>query len=221
MRLSFLTQFKIDFLLPFTGCRKVLGKMSQSVKIYIQGITIINNHHNKLFTFFQLSEMNGKKVLGKKVLPHSFLSFHPTWLVRFQEKLLHEMFCKSWCSIYIIPALVLSRNMKVSSDALKLLTARNLSSPRTDPSRRSYVKPKTKTNLIQRSDNDRKLQNTHRKYFEVMVSITCQRDYFQIHTAISLPISNFCSLTFAQLELVHGSVTNELPQRVGVRIKIH
>ena len=26
-RLSFTTQFKIEFLLPFTGCRKVLGKM--------------------------------------------------------------------------------------------------------------------------------------------------------------------------------------------------
>ena len=27
-RLSFIAQFKIDFLLPFTGCRKVLRKMS-------------------------------------------------------------------------------------------------------------------------------------------------------------------------------------------------
>ena len=27
MRLSFMTQFKIEFLLQFTGCRKVLGKM--------------------------------------------------------------------------------------------------------------------------------------------------------------------------------------------------
>ena len=27
MRLSFITQFKIEFLIPFTGCRKVLGKM--------------------------------------------------------------------------------------------------------------------------------------------------------------------------------------------------
>ena len=26
-RLRFITQFKIEFLLPFTGCRKVLGKM--------------------------------------------------------------------------------------------------------------------------------------------------------------------------------------------------
>ena len=26
-RLSSITQFKIEFLLPFTGCRKVLGKM--------------------------------------------------------------------------------------------------------------------------------------------------------------------------------------------------
>ena len=26
-RLSFITQFKIEFLLPFTGCRKVLAKM--------------------------------------------------------------------------------------------------------------------------------------------------------------------------------------------------
>ena len=27
MRLSFITQFKIEFLPPFTDCRKVLGKM--------------------------------------------------------------------------------------------------------------------------------------------------------------------------------------------------
>ena len=33
-KLSFITQFKIDFLLPFTGCRKVLGKMSE-IYIYI------------------------------------------------------------------------------------------------------------------------------------------------------------------------------------------
>ena len=26
-RLSFITQFEIEFLLPFTSCRKVLGKM--------------------------------------------------------------------------------------------------------------------------------------------------------------------------------------------------
>ena len=26
-RLSFITQFKIEFLLPFAGCRKMLGKM--------------------------------------------------------------------------------------------------------------------------------------------------------------------------------------------------
>ena len=28
MRLTFITPFKIEFLLPFTGCRKVLGKMT-------------------------------------------------------------------------------------------------------------------------------------------------------------------------------------------------
>ena len=27
MRLRFITQFKIEFLLPLSGCRKVLGKM--------------------------------------------------------------------------------------------------------------------------------------------------------------------------------------------------
>ena len=29
-RLSFITQFKIEFLLPYTGCRKVLTKMPAS-----------------------------------------------------------------------------------------------------------------------------------------------------------------------------------------------
>ena len=28
--LSFITQFKIELLLPFTGCRKVLGKMADN-----------------------------------------------------------------------------------------------------------------------------------------------------------------------------------------------
>ena len=28
MTLSFITEFEIEFLLPFTSCRKVLGKMS-------------------------------------------------------------------------------------------------------------------------------------------------------------------------------------------------
>ena len=27
-RLTFITQFNVDFLLSFTGCKKVLGKMS-------------------------------------------------------------------------------------------------------------------------------------------------------------------------------------------------
>ena len=31
MRLSFITQFKIEFLLLFTGCRKVLGKIPKYI----------------------------------------------------------------------------------------------------------------------------------------------------------------------------------------------
>ena len=30
-RLSFKTQFKIEFLLPFTGCREVFGKMTEDL----------------------------------------------------------------------------------------------------------------------------------------------------------------------------------------------
>ena len=37
-RLSFITPFKIEFLLPLTGCRKVLGKMPLCVCIYIYNI---------------------------------------------------------------------------------------------------------------------------------------------------------------------------------------
>ena len=32
MRFSFITQFKIEFLLPFTSCRKVLGKMPEMLR---------------------------------------------------------------------------------------------------------------------------------------------------------------------------------------------
>ena len=34
-RLSFITQFKIEFLLLFTGCTKVLGKMPESGARYM------------------------------------------------------------------------------------------------------------------------------------------------------------------------------------------
>ena len=33
-RFSFITQFKIEFLLLFTGCEKVLGKMSAGVFLF-------------------------------------------------------------------------------------------------------------------------------------------------------------------------------------------
>ena len=36
-RLNFITLFKIEFLLPFTGCKKVLGKMP--VRYAIQNLT--------------------------------------------------------------------------------------------------------------------------------------------------------------------------------------
>ena len=36
-RFNFITLFKIEFLLPFTGCKKVLGKMP--VKDAIQNLT--------------------------------------------------------------------------------------------------------------------------------------------------------------------------------------
>ena len=35
--LSFITQFKIQILLPFTGCRKVLGKMPDIYTTYTNG----------------------------------------------------------------------------------------------------------------------------------------------------------------------------------------
>ena len=35
MRLSFITQFKIEFLISFTSCRKVLGKMPAIYSTYI------------------------------------------------------------------------------------------------------------------------------------------------------------------------------------------
>ena len=38
--MSFITQFKIEFLLPFTGCRNVLGKMTAK---------IVNSHDSLIF----------------------------------------------------------------------------------------------------------------------------------------------------------------------------
>ena len=46
-RLSFITQFRIEFLLPFTGCRKMLGKMPD----YVSSVF----HCVSLFHFFLLS----------------------------------------------------------------------------------------------------------------------------------------------------------------------
>ena len=31
-RLNLITEFKLEFLLPFTGCRKVLGKMPEYIE---------------------------------------------------------------------------------------------------------------------------------------------------------------------------------------------
>ena len=36
-KLSFITQFKIELLLPFTGCRKMLGKVSVSILLDVVG----------------------------------------------------------------------------------------------------------------------------------------------------------------------------------------
>ena len=35
-RFSFMTQFKIEFLLPFTGCKKVFGKMPAFMKLILE-----------------------------------------------------------------------------------------------------------------------------------------------------------------------------------------
>ena len=45
-RLSFTVQFKIEFLLLFAGCRKVLGKMPIYIYIYIYNY-ISDNFINK------------------------------------------------------------------------------------------------------------------------------------------------------------------------------
>ena len=42
-RLSFINQFKIEFLLPFTGCRKVLGKMPESSSEKYSDLTLAFN----------------------------------------------------------------------------------------------------------------------------------------------------------------------------------
>ena len=47
-RLSFITQFKIEFLLPFTSCRKVLGKMPD---IYV---CIEYSEHTPIFSKMML-----------------------------------------------------------------------------------------------------------------------------------------------------------------------
>ena len=55
MRLSFITQFKIEFLLKFTICRKVLGKMPDLIILNFipednQKINNKNINPNKLIT---------------------------------------------------------------------------------------------------------------------------------------------------------------------------
>ena len=43
-RLSFITQFKIEFLLPFTDCRKVLRKIPEYIVLFKK---IFQVHHTK------------------------------------------------------------------------------------------------------------------------------------------------------------------------------
>ena len=47
MRLSFITQFKIEFLPPLTSCRKVLGKISVFKKTRGSSFKIIISNHLK------------------------------------------------------------------------------------------------------------------------------------------------------------------------------
>ena len=42
--IEFITQVKIEFLQPFTGCRKVLGKMPDSPKCKMKVITYVMRH---------------------------------------------------------------------------------------------------------------------------------------------------------------------------------
>ena len=49
-RLSFITQFKIEFLLPFNGCRKVLRKMRD----YVKSVQIRKNTNQKKLRIWTL-----------------------------------------------------------------------------------------------------------------------------------------------------------------------
>ena len=57
MRLSFITQFKIEFLLPFTGCRKLLGKMPDKNVTYIY-----------IYIYIYISSISSILVVGRKFL---------------------------------------------------------------------------------------------------------------------------------------------------------
>ena len=68
--LSFVTQFKIEFLLPFFGCRKVLGNMPimcQKLKSILSQLTKFHGHAMKSAGFMGLNVLLG----GNK-----FANFH-------------------------------------------------------------------------------------------------------------------------------------------------
>ena len=69
-RLSFVTQFKIEFSLPFIGCRKVLGKMSV---VPIKVVPVKNDYflHPK-FELHRYQQMNEKNTAHISVMSSLF-----------------------------------------------------------------------------------------------------------------------------------------------------
>ena len=84
-RLSYITHFKIEFLLPFIGCRKVLGKMPglvfQYVELNIYRFTISYILHYFFWECFRELLCSAiLLVLGKLIMKYFGKTFCREWL---------------------------------------------------------------------------------------------------------------------------------------------
>ena len=82
MRLSFIIHFKIEFLLPFTGCGKVLGKMPE------KGLTLVLSpfiHYEVVWkiAFIKLCTICPRQLMKLHVLNEIFAKVYFIFMLRY------------------------------------------------------------------------------------------------------------------------------------------
>ena len=92
-RLSFITQFKIEFFLPFTSCRKVLGKIPDMCTNNYLRCTKHEVHNHVCKHVIRCTKKHAPRFLILEALPH-------TWVRKYY--LIQWLYSEKLCSYWII-----------------------------------------------------------------------------------------------------------------------